>query len=207
MLNTYKLSQTSIVLRVVLRDSSVTTGAGLTGLAYNSSGLKIATIADNEATTTAYTVAGSTIETISTLGTFATPTSTKCRFKEVDSTNHPGLYEIQLDNTRYAVSSAKSLVITISGATNLAQTNVLIPLTQLDPYSSTVSINLSQAVSTSNTAETVGDALNAARANGFGKWAVDTAASPPTLKLYANDGTTVVRTFNLDSATAPTTRT
>lgn len=134
MLISYKNGQTSVVLRVVLRDSSVTTGAGLTGLTFSSTGLKIATIADNEATATTYSVAGSTIETISTLGAFATPTATKCRFKEVDSTNLPGVYEIQLDNTRFAVSSAKSLIVAISGATNLAQTNVLIPLQTVDPY-------------------------------------------------------------------------
>lgn len=207
MLIPYKLGQTSIVLRLRLLDSSVSTGAGLTGLTSSSTGLKIATIADNEASGTVYTVAGSTIETIATLGVFATPTATKCRFKEVDATNFPGVYELQLDNTRYAVSNAKSLIIMFSGATNLAQSTFLVPLTQQDPYTSTVNVNLSQAVPTSNTAETVGDALNAARANGFGKWVVNTSASPPTLVLYANDGTTVVRTFNLDSATAPTTRT
>ncbi len=64
-------------------------------------------------------------------------------------------------------------------------------------------IDLTQAVpTTGNTAHTVGDALNAARAQGFGKWVV----SETTLTLYANDGSTVVHTFTLDSATAPTSR-
>jgi hypothetical protein len=134
MLNDYKLGTTSIILRVFLRDSSVTTGAGLTGLTFSSSGLSISTIADNEATATTYTVAGSTIETISTLGTFATPTATKCRFKEVDATNLPGLYEIQLDNTRFAVSNAKSLAVVVKGATNLSPCPLLIPLRTIDPY-------------------------------------------------------------------------
>ena len=134
MLIDYHLGQTSIILRIKILDSSVSTGAGLTGLTFSSSGLIIAAIADNEASTTAYTAAGSTIETITTLGTFATPTATKCRFKEVDSTNHPGVYEIQLDNARYAVSSAKSLLVSIGGATNAAQTDACIPLRQTDPY-------------------------------------------------------------------------
>lgn len=64
-------------------------------------------------------------------------------------------------------------------------------------------LDLTQAVPTSNTANTVGDALNAARAQGFGKWSL----SGTTLTLYAPDGTTAVRTFTLDSATAPTSRT
>jgi hypothetical protein len=66
----------------------------------------------------------------------------------------------------------------------------------------TVGIDLTQAVPTSNMAQTVGDALNAARAQGFGKWTV----SGTTLTLYANDGTTAVRTFTLDSSSAPTQR-
>src|SRR4051812_39123656 len=112
-----KHSSTSNVLRATLRNSS--TGQGLTGLSSASSGLIISTIADTEAAATAYTVAGSTIETISTLATFAAPTATKCRFKEVDATNHPGLYEFQFADARFAVSSAKSLKVTISGATSL----------------------------------------------------------------------------------------
>lgn len=65
-------------------------------------------------------------------------------------------------------------------------------------------LNLAQAVPNSASAspQTVGDALLAARAQGFGKWAL----SGTTLSLYASDGTTVVRTFTLDSASAPTTR-
>jgi hypothetical protein len=67
----------------------------------------------------------------------------------------------------------------------------------------TANLNLSQAVPTSNTAQTVGDALNAARAQGFGKWQL----VGTTLTLYAPDGTTPVRTFSLDSVSAPTIRT
>jgi hypothetical protein len=134
MLNSYRLGQTGIVVRVILRDSTSSSAAGLTGLTFSSTGLTISAIADNESSTTSYAAGSSTIETISTLGTFATPTTTKCRFKEVDSAKHPGLYEIQLDNTRFSVTNAKSLVITILGATNLAKTDVLIPLTSVDPY-------------------------------------------------------------------------
>lgn len=135
MLIDYRIGQTSIVLRVKIRNSSVATGAGLTGLTSSSTGLRIGTIADNEATSTAYTVAGATIETVTTLGTFANPTATKCRFREVDSTNHPGIYELQIDNTRFAVTSARSLLISISGATNAAECDVMIPLRAVDPYS------------------------------------------------------------------------
>ncbi|QOZ25283.1 hypothetical protein [Bradyrhizobium sp. CCBAU 51753] len=130
----YKNGQTSVVLRFKLLDSSSTVGAGLTGLTSASTGLRISTIADNESAATAYTVAGSTIESITTLGTYATPTATKCRFKEVDSTNHPGLYEFQLADARFAVSNAKSLIVSVSGATNLQQADFVVPLVVDDPY-------------------------------------------------------------------------
>jgi hypothetical protein len=80
------------------------------------------------------------------------------------------------------------------------QTGVTIPtVTSV----TTANLNLAQAIPTSNAAQTVGDALNAARAQGFGKWTL----SGTTLTLYAGDGTTVVRTFTLDSSSSPTQRT
>src|SRR5580765_1818405 len=93
---------TSKVLRVTILESTSAAGAGKAGRTFSSAGLIISTIADNEATATTYTQAGSTIETITTLGTFAAPTATKCRFKEVDSTNHKGIYEIQIANARWS---------------------------------------------------------------------------------------------------------
>jgi hypothetical protein len=134
MLISYQRGQGSIVLRVKILDSAATTGAGKTGLTSSSSGLIISTIADNEASATAYTQGGSTIESITTLGTFAAPTATKCRFKEVDSTNHKGVYELQIADARFAVSSAKSLLISISGVTGAAETDATIPLTDFNPY-------------------------------------------------------------------------
>lgn len=65
-----------------------------------------------------------------------------------------------------------------------------------------VLVDMTQAVPTSNTAQTVGDALNGARAQAFGKWTrVDNV-----LTIYASDGSTVVRTFVLDDADNPTSR-
>jgi hypothetical protein len=66
-----------------------------------------------------------------------------------------------------------------------------------------IQLDLTQAIPTSNTAQTTGDAFNAARAQGFGKWVLNGT----TLTLYAPDGATAVRTFTLNSATAPTSRT
>jgi hypothetical protein len=62
--------------------------------------------------------------------------------------------------------------------------------------------DLTQVVPTANGPNSVGDCLNAARAQGFGRWQI----VGTTLSLYGPDGTTVVRTLTLDSATAPTQR-
>src|SRR3990167_4375058 len=129
-----KHSSTSNLIRFALKHA--TTGVGLTGLSSASSGLIISTIADNEATATVYTVAASNVETITTLGTFATPTASKCRFKEVDATNHKGLYEFQFADARFSVASAKRLVISVTGATNLLDADYEIQLVSFDPYDS-----------------------------------------------------------------------
>ena len=62
---------------------------------------------------------------------------------------------------------------------------------------------LAQSLDTGNTGDTVGGALLAARAQGFGRWTL----VGTTLTIYAADGTTVVRTFTLDSGVSPTSRT
>jgi hypothetical protein len=143
----FGVSPTSVILRIKLLNSSVTTGAGLTGLTFASAGLIIGTIKIGEATSTAYTVTGSTIEDITTLGTYETPTATKCRFKEVDATNHPGIYEIHLADARFAATG--SLIISVSGATNLAQCDVEVQTSNLN---SNLTQILGTAVSTPATA-------------------------------------------------------
>lgn len=120
----------SRIIRVKLVNS--VTGGALTGLTSASTGLKISTIASSEAKPTVYTVAGNTIESIVTLGTYAAPLATKCRFGEVDAVNLPGVYEIQLSNERFAVAGATSLIVSILGATNLMQSDLVVTLTKFD---------------------------------------------------------------------------
>lgn len=128
-----KNGETSVRLRVTLYDSASPTGGGLTGLLFSTTGLIISTVCENEATATAYTAAGSTIETVTTLGTYAAPTATKCRFREVDATNHPGLYEIQLADARFAVSGARQLTISIT-APGMVQQDYKVQLLAVDLY-------------------------------------------------------------------------
>ena len=77
---------TSLVLRIFVQDTSLTNGGGKTGLDHTSTGMQLSLIADNESSATVYTVAASNLETITTIGTYAAPTSGKARFKAVDGT-------------------------------------------------------------------------------------------------------------------------
>ena len=64
------------------------------------------------------------------------------------------------------------------------------------------SLNLAQAVPTSNRANTVGGALNGAHAQSFGKW----VRSGTTPTLLAPDGSTPVRVLRLDDPLTPAQR-
>lgn len=134
-----KFASTSVILRITLVKFNTVSHAyqGFTGLTSASAGLIISVIADNGATAFAtYTSAGSTIEGITTLGTYAAPTATKIRFKEVDATNHPGLYEIQAADAVYAISNAKMLMLCVSGVTDLQDEHIEINLIKYDEYDS-----------------------------------------------------------------------
>lgn len=54
---------------------------------------------------------------------------------------------------------------------------------------------LAAPVSIINAPNSVGDCLNAARAQGFGRWVI----AGMNLNLYAPDGSTIIRTFVLDN--------
>jgi hypothetical protein len=115
-------------------------------------------------------------------------------FAEIDSVNLPGLYRIDIPNAAF-ISGSSDVTIYVSGA----EADESIMIVNLS-YSQ---IDMSQSVPTSNTAHTIGDALNAARAYGFGKWVINGT----NLSLYASDNTTIIKTFTLDSGSYPTSRT
>lgn len=126
----------SLILRVKIL--SAATNEGLTGLTNASSGLIISTIASNEAAAVSYTVAAGNIETIATLGTYAQPSINKCRFKEVDAVNHPGLYEIQLPDPRlsYLTTATLSLIVSLSGAADMKECDLELQLVAVELHDS-----------------------------------------------------------------------
>ncbi len=89
-------------IQIFLPDVTSTAGAGKTGLTNASANLNISVRRSNAATMTAYT--GANIGTIATLGTWVDPGTGKCNFKEVDSANAPGLYEIHFVDALFDTS-------------------------------------------------------------------------------------------------------
>lgn len=194
---TWKNGQTSVVLRVFIPDSASASGNGKTGLTYTSSGLIVSVIADNEAATTTYTAAGSTIETITTLGTFAAPTSGKCRFREVDSTYQPGVYELQIADARWAVSGARSVQGMVLGASGAAPVPFEVQLTAVDPQdaaaggmSSLASAAASSSSAASSAATAATQATSAATSAATAATQATTAATNTTTLLARLGGWT-----------------
>lgn len=108
---------TSQTIYVRIQDSSSSTGAGKTGLVFNTSSL------------TAYYVRRGGASTAITLVTqTVTGAWTSGGFVEVDSTNQPGLYRLDVPNACLA-ASADQVVITLRGASGMVDRPVLIELT------------------------------------------------------------------------------
>lgn len=113
---------TSVLVRIFIRDSSSTTGAGLTGLVFNTASLVCYRMRDDDGNAGATSIALAT----ATLGTWATG-----GFKEKDATNAPGWYEFGVPNAALATGS-RSVSIHFKGATNMAPCPIEIELTGWD---------------------------------------------------------------------------
>ena len=103
-----KVGVTSEIWQIFIADSSSTTGAGLTGLVFNSAGLTAYYHRDTDTTATAITLVTMTVGTFTSSG-----------FKEIDATNMPGWYQFCPPNAALA-SGAKSCAFHLKGATNMA---------------------------------------------------------------------------------------
>lgn len=108
---------TGKIVHVLIKDSSVTTGAGLTGLAFGTASL-----------IAYYMRPGDTSATAIPLVTAALGTWTSGGFKEVDAVHFQGLYEFGIPNACLA-SGANQVEIRFQGAANMQQTSLLFELT------------------------------------------------------------------------------
>jgi hypothetical protein len=109
---------TSEVLPVFILDSASTTGAGKTGLLFNSGGLTCFYKRSNGTASVSVTLAN-----ITTLGTYASG-----GFKEIDATNMPGEYEFHPPDAALA-SGAKWVRFWFRGAAGMVATPLFVELT------------------------------------------------------------------------------
>lgn len=123
---------TSVTIRVKLYQSA-TPNDGMTGLTGASAGMLITVLASTAASggTLTYSAGSGNIQTIATIGTYAAPSAGNCRFGEISATNFNGVYELQFLDTVY--SAGKFIHIQLK-ATNMAQADYYVPLTEFDPH-------------------------------------------------------------------------
>lgn len=139
---------TSKRIKILIYDSSSTTGAGLTGLVYNSSGL-----------TWYYTKDGDPSATQVTLGTATLGTWASGGFVAVDGTNMPGVYELGIPNAAIAAGDCHMI---LKGATNMVPVAIEIQTTNLPA-------NTQQISGTNQTARDLGASVLVSSGTGTGQ--------------------------------------
>lgn len=110
----------NVPVYIFIQDSSSTTGAGLTGLVYNSAGL-VCYYVRPLAAAAALTLATQTVTGAHSDGGFV----------EVSAANMPGVYRLDLSDAILA-TGVDSVVVELKGATNMAPLPLEIQLTSLD---------------------------------------------------------------------------
>ena len=106
---------TSQRIPLQIRDLTSTTGGGLTGLAFNSSGLKCSYARDGDASETVVTLVSATFGTYTSSG-----------FVQLDATNAPGDYELDLPDAAFA--QGNWVKVKLWGANNMTETELLVQL-------------------------------------------------------------------------------
>lgn len=168
---------TSRIEYIFIQNSSVTTGAGLTGLVFNSASL-VAYYVRTQGSATAITLATQTVT-----GAFSSG-----GFVEVDATNMPGVYRFDPPDAAFA-SGVDKVVIMLKGATNMAPVTLEYQLVNFDPEAAL-------ATPTNITAGTITTATNVTTVNGL-------AANVITAASIAADAITAAKVADgtIDAAT------
>lgn len=104
-----QINNTSRTEYVFIQNSSVSTGAGLTGLVFNSAGL-----------TADYCVERGARVNIPLVTQTATGAFSSGGFVAVDGTNMPGLYRFDIPNAVFATAGTDKAIVMLKGATNMA---------------------------------------------------------------------------------------
>ena len=120
---------TSVILRFPLYSAADPIDCPGTDLTHSTSGLKIEVSTDKtNGFYDQYQQSDSTLEAVTTIGTYSTPTATKARFKVVAAGSC--WYELQLPDAAFAVSNAERLYIEVSdGGTAIIDSTYWVDLT------------------------------------------------------------------------------
>ncbi len=114
-------------------------------------------------------------------------------FVEVDAVNMPGLYRIDIPDAAF-VSGVNQVTLMIKGYNQTNGALVTYQFTQ-----ELMQVDMTQTYPNTNTAGTIGDAFNAARAGVFGRRSI----RDKTIYYYSPNEIDIVKTMYLDSASAP----
>jgi hypothetical protein len=155
-----------------------------TGMAFNSVGLSASYVRPGSARV------GITLVTQTVSGSW-----TSGGFVEVDSVNMPGIYRFDIPNAVFA-SGVNSAAIEIFNS----NTNDRFVITY--HFTQEMQLDLTQSIPNSTITGSIGEALNAMRAQGFGKWTFDGT----NLSMYAADNVTILKTLSFNSVSNPTMR-
>lgn len=194
-----KAGSTSQSIYVEILDSTSTTGGRKTGLAYNTSSL------------VAYYVRPGGSATAITLATLAAANSAYSSggFKEVDATNMPGVYRLDIPDAAIAASAA-AVVVTLKGATGMVQVSKEIVLTALDLQTALPSnfatlvidgsgrVDVSKIAGTSQTARDIGASVLLSAGTGTGQ--LDFTSGVVKANLAQILGTALTETAGLIAA-------
>jgi hypothetical protein len=139
---------TSEIWQIFIRDSSSTTGGGLTGLTNASSGLTAYYHRDTDTTATAVSLVSMTVGAFTSSG-----------FKEIDATNMPGWYQFCPPNAAIA-SGAKSCAFHLKGATNMAPLPIEVQLVAINPDNANFGLTNLDATISSRASQTSVDTID-----------------------------------------------
>ena len=148
-----KRGSTSVRRLIFVADSSSTVGAGLTGLAYNTSGLAAYYFAGDLSNEVQITLASATLGSWTSGG-----------FVEVDATNMPGWYEVGIPDA--ALDGGNEVAIQYRGATNMVPVNIYIELDAVD-YQSATNFGLSKFADIETDTQDIQSRLPAALSSGL----------------------------------------
>lgn len=168
--------KTSKLIEVFIADSSSLTGAGKTGLVFNSAGLTWYYYRSGAGSATSVTLA------TMTLGTWATG-----GFVEMDATNMPGFYQLGVPNAALATGSSQVTML-LKGAANMAPLPLEIQLSDQDPDDMAILKAATHAGATIPTVTAVTNDVGITQAGADKVW--NTAIGTKTVTVTTNNDKT-----------------